>query len=300
MKDDSKQKQFADKQDAQKSRGEPFVPPDVIPDTLQVPPETIMVIPDHEAFTDPTHFVKCSKNRDWFTPPFYHCLPLVFGNQHGFLMLSVFDFVARWNGTNNNDGVSIHILDEVDARTPITVESHFGHGIITVQSRYVFRTPKGVNLMVKEPPNYPVRGCSWMNAVVETDNLRRDFTFNIRITEPHSDIYFAAGTPLGCLLPYPRYFLDNYKMAELKDKKELEKAQKTISYFATERGEYDNNNPRHRYMEGIDIFGLEFDEHQKSLDNGEWWRSRKGTPDQSAQQPPPKTKRSFWDWLKGS
>jgi hypothetical protein len=296
MKDDARQKSQKAHPGLQPPKPK-FVPPEVIPDELEVPPDTILVIPDDNSFVNPPHFVRAQKNRDWFLPPFYHCLPLVFGNQHGFLMLATYDFVIRWDGRNEVDGIKIHFLEDLPTVNFVTVESHFGSGILTVQSRYVFKTPKGVNMLVKEPPNYPMRGLSWMNAVVETDNLRRDFTFNIKVTEADTDIYIAAGTPLGCLLPYPRYFLDDYNMAELQESSELKKAQKTMGYFATERGEYDNNNPRHRYMEGIDIYGLEFEEHQKSLDHGKWWRGRKdipgAVPNQSGK------KKTFWDWLGG-
>jgi len=258
--------------------GPPISPPEIIPDSLVVPDETILLVPDHNAFNNPPHFVKATQHRSWFSPYFYHCLPIVMGNQHGFLMLSTYDFVIRWNGSDGVDGVDIHYLEPVTHPAFVTVESHFGHGILTVQSRYVFRTPKGVNLMVKEPPNYPVDGLTWMNAVVETDNLRRDFTFNIKITRPHLDIFIPRGTPIGCLLPYPRYFLDGYSMAELTDSLELDKAQRTINYFAEERDKFDDS-PRHRYMEGIDVFNIEFEHHQKTLDNGNWWFSTRKRPE---------------------
>jgi tetratricopeptide (TPR) repeat protein len=276
MKDD--RKKHSGQKHKLKPNGPPMTTPEIIPDNLVVPDNTILLVPDHTAFVDPPHFVKATQHRSWFSPYFYHCLPLVMGNQLGFLMLATYDFVIRWNGSDGVDGVDIHYLEPTSHPSFLTVESHFGHGILTVQSRYVFRTPKGVNLMVKEPPNYPVDGLSWMNAIVETDNLRRDFTFNIKVTRPHLDIYIPRGTPLGCLLPYPRYFLDGYSMAELKDGEELQKAQRTINYFAEERDKFDDS-PRMRYMEGIDIYNIEFEHHQKTLDGGAWWFSTRKRPE---------------------
>jgi tetratricopeptide (TPR) repeat protein len=254
--------------------GPPLRPPEIILDTLKVPDETILLVPDTDDFIDPPHFVKAGQQRNWFDPYFYHCLPLVVGNQYGFLMLTTYDFVCRWDGRNGIEGVDIHILEPIIHPNYVTLESHFGSGILTIQSRYVFRTPKNVNLIVKEPPNYPIHGFSWMNAVVETDNLRRDFTFNIKITQPHLDIYVPKNTPIGCLLPYPRYFLDGYNMSELKDSEELQKSQRTIEYFSKERDDFDQS-PRHRYMEGIDIYDVEFEHHQKTLDHGKWWFSKR-------------------------
>ncbi len=253
-------------------RRPPFIPAVSIPDTLVVPENTIYLVPDQLEFQYPDCFEKCSSKRSWFTSYFYNCLPIVFGSQHGFLIKATSAFVCRWNGTDANDGVAVHRLDP-QRRDDLIVESHFGHGILTVQSRQHFRTPKGVNMMVKSPPNYPVHGFSWMDAVVETDNLRRDFTFNIKITRPHMDIYVPKGTPLGCVVPYPRFFLDKFEMVSLTDPDELAKAIETANNYAIEREQYDGEKPRLRYMEGKDIYNTYYDEHQKSLDSGEWWHS---------------------------
>jgi Family of unknown function (DUF6065) len=251
-----------------------FEPPVSIPDTLVVPENAIYTIPDQLEFLDADYFEKCQSKRSWFSPFFYNCLPIVFGNLHGFMLVATHSFVCRWNGRNSIDGVSIHALDEPENKHLLTIESHFGHGILTIQSRHHFRTPKGVNMMVKAPPNYPVNGCSWMDAIVETDNLRRDFTFNIKITRPHMDIFFAKGTPLGCIVPYPRYFLDKYELVPLTDPVELKKCIETTNNYGKERGEYDLDVPRLRYMEGKDIYDVYYDQHQKSLDSGEWWNSQ--------------------------
>lgn len=68
----------------QGSRRPPFVPPVVHLDTLVVPPNTIYLVPDQLEFMNPTYFEKCGQKRDWFSSYFYNCLPIVFGNQHGF------------------------------------------------------------------------------------------------------------------------------------------------------------------------------------------------------------------------
>ncbi|MBI2810814.1 MAG: hypothetical protein HYX67_08310 [Candidatus Melainabacteria bacterium] len=256
----------------QGSRRPPFVPPVVHPDTLVVPPNTIYLVPDQLEFLNSHHFEKCGSKRAWFTSYFYNCLPIVFGSQHGFILRATNSFVCRWNGTDANDGVSVHQLDGYK-RDDLTVSSHFGHGILTVQSRHYFRTPKGVNMMVKAPPNYPVHGFSWMDAVVETDNLRRDFTYNIKITRPHMDIYIEKGTPVGCIVPYPRFFLDKYELVNLTDPEQLDIAVETANNYAIEREEYDGEKPRLRYREGRDIYDHFYDEHQKSLDSGQWWHS---------------------------
>src|ERR1700722_17746805 len=264
-----------EKSKAEKTKKAPFVPPEHIEDELKVPEKTILFIPDHVVFSNPTHFDQPGKKRSWFSSFFSMCLPLVMGNQHGFVVRSLYDFTIRWNGQAELEGLKIHEMNPAPEVSPVNLESHFGYGILTVQARYVLRTPKGVNLMVKQPPNFWVHGLSWMDAMVETDNLRRDFTFNIKVTKPHMDIFIPKGSPLGCIVPYPRYFHDGYKMEELKDEEELAKARRTVEYFATERADYDGGNPRLRYMEGKDIYDCRFADHQKSLDGGAWWEEVK-------------------------
>ncbi len=267
---------MSDSKKPERKRPPSLTPAAKIPDTLVVPQNTIYAIPDQLEFQNAAYFEKCTSKRDWFSSNFYNCLPIVFGNQHGFLLVATYAFVCRWDGRNDVDGVVIHKLEKPD-RDDLFVTSHFGHGIVTVQSRHHFRTPKGVNMMVKSPPNYPVHGCTWMDAVVETDNLRRDFTFNIKITRPQMDIFFAKGTPLGCILPYPRFFLDKYKIETLTDPIELSKAIETTNNFFRERLVHRNSEyietPQMRYMEGKDIYDTYFDQHQKSLDSGAWWNS---------------------------
>lgn len=249
-------------------------PREVIADTLRPAEKDIVVVPLDPVFANPSHIRALESKRDWFTGHFYKCLPLVFGNQHGFVLLSTCSFVVRWNGSDSLDGLFIHILEPEPPSKQTVLSSHFGSGILTVQSRYIFRTAPGVNLMVKEPPNYPLDGFSWMNAVVETDNLRRDFTFNIKVTRPHLDIFVEKGTPLGCIVPYPRFYLDGFELKELTDERDLYLARVTCDYFAEDRARYGAVGQDYRYMEGVDIFGCPFSEHQKSLDGGQWWRKK--------------------------
>ncbi len=253
--------------------GERFIPPESVPDTLKVPENTIYVIPYDNVYKNVDYIQKPDRKRAWFTQHFYFCLPLIFGNQHGFIVRSRYDFVVRWTGSPNTDGVIIHPLEDIKPSNFMALESHFGSGILTIQTTFMLRTPNNINLMVKEPPNYPIAGFSWMNAMVETDNLRRDFTFNIKITIPHRDIYVKKGTPIGCVVPYPRYFHDPFELEELRDPEELDKAQRTSRYFGVEREEYDQGLPGFRYLQGEDIYGFKFEHHQKTLDGGAWWRS---------------------------
>lgn len=252
-------------------------PSENIPDDIQVPEETIYILTNSDNYLDVyENFLEPDvKSRPWFLNHFYFCLPLSMGSQHGFIIRSQHDVLLRWDGNHSVESLSVFVDSKSDKDFGQSFESHFGSGILTVQHQFTLRTPKGVNLMVKEPPNYVLAGLTVMNAVVESDQLRRDFTYNIKVNEAHKDVFIPKGTPLAAVVPYPRYFHDNFQTEVVKDEKNLDTFRRTLKYFQQERTiEYENSTPTLRYMHGEDIFGNKFEEHQKTLDNGAWWEGK--------------------------
>lgn len=248
-----------------------------IPDRVSVPIDTILVITDHQAnnwlvekLIEP---LKGKPKRAWFVNHAYYCLPLIIGNQYGFIVKSLYDFWATWNGGDRPTDVSLRTRQEdSDLLDKQFVAAHFGMGIITIQNRWVFRTPPEINLLTVNPPNYWIDGVSHMSAVVETDNLRRDFTFNLKITRVDSEIFIPAGSPIGCILPFPRHFIDNYKLCIAEDflpAKTIKDERLAQRDFGTER-RTDKKTKRHgvgrRYYRGQDVYGFQFRDHQTRLD----------------------------------
>ena len=92
------------------------------------------------------------------------------------------------------------------------IDSHFGEGIITIGTPFILRTPPGINIMTINPPNYIIPNITVMTGVIETDNLRRNFTFNLKIQMPNIRVTVPAGTPLAGFIPIPRYFADNFEL----------------------------------------------------------------------------------------
>ena len=155
---------------------------------------------------------KPSKKRDWFTPHFYKCLPLAIGNQYGFVIKSEFDFGFIWNGQEGRDGITLFFNEneeDLSKKYP-RIESHFGSGIITINPPLWLRTPPGVNLMTINPPNFIIPNITVMAGVIETDNLRRNFTFNLKIQIPNLEVFIPKGTPLAAFIPIPRYYCDSF------------------------------------------------------------------------------------------
>lgn len=220
--------------------------------------------------------LKYSSKRDWFVDHAYHCLPLVIGNQYGFVVKSLYDFNVTWDGGESTRSVNVQILTDESiynsTRNLQSVNSHFGMGTFTIQMPYQLRTPPGINLMTTNPPNYFIDGIYHMTGVVEADNLRRDFTYNLKITRPNYTIHIKKGDYIGCVMPYPRHFIDNYKVIDgtkILSEQEILEERTCAHKFGIERATidvYKKAGNGKRYWRGEDIYGNKFTDHQTSLD----------------------------------
>jgi len=126
-------------------------------------------------------------------------------------------------------------------------------------------------MMVMPPPNIFYKNFQSMSAVVETDNLRRDFTFNFKIIEPNVRVNIKAGDIIATIVPIPRFYVDNYKLKNAPElfgdnviKEELEQ----LVLFERERSGPDLQKPHQAgklYHNGVDASGNTFFQHQKSM-----------------------------------
>lgn len=249
---------------------------------ITVPDKNIVAISYDEFWQSQEHIntvfepLKGKNTRDWFVNHAYYCLPLVMGNQHGFVVKSLYDFEVEWLGGNTVEDVKIGILSPIEEYEKTynlqNITSHFGMGLITVQMCFTLRTPPGINLMTINPPNYYIDGIYHLTGVVEADNLRRDFTFNLRITRPNYKIRINKGDYIGCIIPYPRHFIDQFHIVDAKSlfsPENITEERRCMDDFAKERREIDKNKPHgngRRYWRGEDIYGNKFSDHQTGLD----------------------------------
>ena len=247
---------------------------------ITIPAATIAAIPYQQEFASREsldalfYSLNGETKRDWFSRHAYFCLPLVIGNQYGFALRSLYDFSVVWNGGNATSDLVITIADEekyIQTANLQSVSSHFGIGIITVQTAFILRTPPGVNLMTVNPPNYFIDGLYHMTGVVEADNLRRDFTFNIKMTRPNYEVRVKRGDIIGCIMPYPRAFIDNFEIQlgnDIFTPEQIAEEQQCAADFAAERSGPDQQkrykNGR-RYFRGEDVYGNKFKDHQTHI-----------------------------------
>jgi hypothetical protein len=246
---------------------------------MKVPDHRILALPydDHYAGLQDTVFLplRGQHKRDWFSKHAYLCLPLVIGNQYGFALKSLFHATFLWNGGPEpaDTTITVHNTEEADAFGGLQLlASQFGLGIVTVQTAFALRTPPEVNLMTLQPPNMFIDGLQNLTGVVEADNLRRDFTFNLKITRPDHPIEIKVGDLLAAVMPIPRGFVERFEMIDAyeavsPDTVALE--QQTARDFGREREEVDAKNKRgvgRRYFKGEDVYGQRFEHsHQQVL-----------------------------------
>jgi hypothetical protein len=213
---------------------------------------------------------KPERKREWFTPHMYKCLPLSIGNQYGFVITALFDFSVEWNGGDSAHDTRISYnkpIEEINSLSPLIL-THFGHGIVTINPPFSLRTPPGVNLMTINPPNVIIPNITVMTGVVESDNLRRNFTFNLKIQMPNIKVNFPAGVPLSGFIPIPRHYADEFTIVDALDvfDKDLVDEENKSTRDATEKRSY--TEPKlpggvgRDYFIGQDVYGNKFPDHQ--------------------------------------
>lgn len=238
-----------------------------------VPENVIVCVTDpsgrYEDIPKVVESLKGNVKREALNKHAYHCLPLVIGNQYGFAIKSTVSFTAIWNGDDSPASTDIVVLSPPNGIQ--FVNSHFGSGIITVQNRFNFRTPPGVNLMVLPPPNIFHKNLQSLTAVVEADNLRRDFTFNLKIIEPNVRVDVKQGDIISMILPVPRFYVDSYELRnapELFSQEVLNEEIEQQVLFSVARQGPDKSKPHQAgklYHNGVDASGNKFYKHQKSM-----------------------------------
>lgn len=241
----------------------------------EVPENTIVVVTNNPYNYDgPAKIVESLKGkikRDWFTEHFYYCLPLNIGNQYGFIIKAARSFNLEWKSNRIGHGdVEITFLDNNENEDQIII-SQFGEGIVTIQNSFHFKTPPGINLMTIQPPNMFIPGIQAMTGVVETDQLRRDFTFNLKITDKDRLIKINAGDAIGAFIPIPRYFVDSFEIAHVKDVFEQQiHINELIDGSELGRQRFNEDKDRthesgRKYFNGEHAFGEKYTDHQKRI-----------------------------------
>ncbi len=237
----------------------------------------------YEVIEEPMQLRCAERSREWIEALpdrfAYRCLPLAIANQVGWEVLNPSPFTARWNGRDGLDAIDIRFHDE-----PSTlVGSHFGHGVLTFTSGYLFRTTKSHNIYVKGPANRPKDGIAALEGIIETDWAPFTFTMNWQFTRKRHKVTFEKDEPIGCMLPYPRHYAGKFE-PEIRNINENAKLYQQYTGWREDRirfneelkqqgSEAAREGWQRTYMKGQDSSGNTFAGHQTKVLMKEFKRS---------------------------
>ena len=128
----------------------------------------------------------------------YRCLPLSIANAMGWDLLSPARVTAEWNGGVELADIAIAVDDPTWEGK--LAASHFGHGILTFHTGYLFRTDPGIGIWARGTPNMPKEGIAPLDGIIETDWLTFTFTMNWHFTRP-GRVVFEKDEPFCFLSP---------------------------------------------------------------------------------------------------
>jgi hypothetical protein len=178
--------------------------------------EPFPLIAYHQAGRADLPIVPADRVRNWIEEAARHgrhCLPLMMASQCGWMVLNNQPFTALWDGEAWTEGLQV----EYDGPQPrFRAHSAFGHGILSFMIPYLFRTPPGINLLVRGPANYVRDGIAPLEGLVETDWATATFTMNWKFTRPGVEVRFERGEPVCMLVPQQRGLLERFT-PELRD-----------------------------------------------------------------------------------
>lgn len=241
---------------------------------LEVPENTLMYYStslENFKISDVIETLVGQTNRDWFSmTAFSFCLPLTIANQYGFVVKSNWDIEIFWDGNIDNQ-ILVKSEGWQNHESIQPMLGDFFNGILTFENKFIVRTPPGINLMTMQPPNSFIRGLHVMQGVVESDNLRRNFTFNVKITEPNTTIKIKKGDWIAAFIPIPRFFVDNFKLKDAKlffESDIIKNEMSSINKLGWERHNTDSNKTNgsgRRYFKGIHVNETPYKNHQKRI-----------------------------------
>jgi hypothetical protein len=132
----------------------------------------------------------------------YRCIPLSIANASGWEIVLPFSFSAVWNGGSRLEDITIFADTDTGQ-----VASHFGHGVLTFHTGWLFKTSPGWALWCRGAPNHLYDGVVPLEGVVETDWLPFPFTMNWRFTQPGA-VRFEKGEAVCFVTLVPHAILD--------------------------------------------------------------------------------------------
>lgn len=153
----------------------------------------------------------------------YRCLPLAVANQHGWELLAACSSTCQWNGGPEPQDVRVEVTGGDLGRANLGPVGHFGAGVLTFHTGYLFRTEPGWDLLMTGPLNSPKDGIAPLTGIVEADWGPWTATVNWRFTRP-GEARFEAGEPVAHIFPLPRGLIEEVDPVRLPIAEDLQLA----------------------------------------------------------------------------
>jgi hypothetical protein len=191
----------------------------------------------------------------------YRCLPLTMANSYGWELLSKSEVTAEWNGKQGSNDIKI---THVSGTCPPM--SHFGEGVLTWHTGYLFRTEAPYGLYVTGSPNEPIHNIVCLSGIVETHWLPFPFTMNWRFTSP-GKVTIKEGDVIAHVYPIRMDLFDEISSAEIKsiDTNPELKAQYdewSESRLQFNKKQRESDEWQKNYFKGVDLKGDRVEGHK--------------------------------------
>lgn len=222
-----------------------------------------MKITAYQIGKDPMEIRPANPNRKWMDESInknpYRCLPLLMANSFGWELISKGEFVAEWEGDQKTDGIKLTNISGSCFPT-----SHFGEGILTWHTGYLFRTEFPYGLYVTGSPNEPIHNIVCLSGIVETHWLPFPFTMNWKFTAPGS-IHIKKDQVIAHIFPIKIDIFEetSAEITSIDADQELKKQCRdwTESRKQFNAGPRTNKDWQKNYFKGVGLNGEKVEKH---------------------------------------
>jgi hypothetical protein len=239
-------------------------------------PSTLIAYRIHKYPSMP--IVPAAAMRDWMDKTHdrfaYRCLPLLIANQNGWFIVNTHRIRCVWNGGPRDKDLSV-IDRGGPPGTPCPAESHFGHGVLTFNLNYLFRTPPGWNLWARGPSNWPKDGITALEGIIETDWSVATFTMNWKLTTANQPVDFFPGEPICMVTPVRRGETESWHPVA-RDITEVPELAEKFKQWSQSRNQFNKDlrvkdseaaqeKWQKEYLQGFGPGGMKAPQHQTKL-----------------------------------
>lgn len=227
----------------------------------------------------------------------YRCLPLLIANQHGWFILNVHKIRVQWDGGAGESALKV-VCEAGPEGVPCPAVSHFGHGVLTWNLNYLFRTTPGYNLWARGPVNMWKPGITALEGIIETDWSAATFTMNWKMIASGMPVEFLPGEPICMLVPIKRGDIETFH-PQVRDLERDETLKAEYEQWAASRSKFikDLKQPdsearqekwQKDYVQGVAPGGRVAPQHQTKLEVREFEFPDIPPEAPSASEPPAK------------